>query len=397
VTTSLDIGGGEQHIAQMAPLLLARGLAVSIGCISHAGLLAPALRDQGIRVIGPEVYRGERGFAGMMPGTARLIAEMLDQRPAIVHFFKPSAYLVGAPSAAIARVPIRIMSRRVGNAYQRQHPFQARLERRLNRRADFILANSRQVLEQLTAEEGVPAEKVGLIHTPVDFSRFAGAFDRQGARDRLAIPRNALVMINVAALAGHKGHADVFNALARIKAELPEPWMLLLAGADVGERTALQAQANRLAIGRNVRFLGVRKDVPDLLRLADLAVLAPHNDGYSSSVLEAAAAGLASVVTDVGSNRELVVDGVTGLIVPAKSPASLADAIARLIGQRNLRRQMGQAARQRAFEDFGLAGCADKYAALYEALLSGRPAGSGLGSNADAGAPERATPEREVH
>jgi len=85
------------------------------------------------------------------------------------------------------------------------------------------------------------------------------------------------------------------------------------------------------------------------------------------------------------------------LIVPAKSPASLADAIARLIGQRNLRRQMGQAARQRAFEDFGLAGCADKYAALYEALLSGRPAGSGLGSNADAGAPERATPEREVH
>ena len=122
-------------------------------------------------------------------------------------------------------------------------------------------------------------------------------------------------------------------------------------------------------------WLGQRDDAPALLAAAGVGILCSHQEGFSNSILEGMAAGLPMLVTDVGGNAEAVVDGETGLVVPAHDPARLGAALASLAGDPAPRRAMGAAGRRRAAEHFSLDECVAAYERLYEGLLTapGRP------------------------
>ena len=131
------------------------------------------------------------------------------RRPNIVHFFLPKAYLVGAPIAMFAGVPIKIMSRRSLNDYQAGHPILRKLELRLHHRMTAILGNARSVVRQLRDQEGVPSERLGLIYSGID----AGKFHKTGlsaeGRSALELAPGTLALIIVANLIAYKGHSDL--------------------------------------------------------------------------------------------------------------------------------------------------------------------------------------------
>jgi glycosyltransferase involved in cell wall biosynthesis len=131
----------------------------------------------------------------------------------------------------------------------------------------------------------------------------------------------------------------------------------------------LEALARELQIVDRVMFLGHRYDVPNLLPLMDVAVLCSLHEGSSLTLLEAMAAGRAVVATAVGGNPELVLDGVTGLLVPARSPEALADAIVTLLRDPALRASMGQAGKNRVKEHFSIETMVQSYESLYRSLL----------------------------
>ena len=170
-----------------------------------------------------------------------------------------------------------------------------------------------------------------------------------------------------------KGHADLIDALARVKDRLPTGWRLLCVGRDDGIRASLEARAAARELAGNIRWLGERDDVAEVLAAADLGILCSHEEGFSNAVLESMAAGLAMVVTDVGGNREAVLDGVTGLVVPPHTPETLGEAIAILAADPARRRAMGEAGRARVAERFSLDRCVADHDRLYRALIAGEP------------------------
>lgn len=377
VIGSLDVGGAERHLCQVLPRLDPAVIRAGVVTLTGRGALADAMEAAGIQVT--SMADGAKWAAASRPRRAvllfmaamRLVAWLRRERPAMVHFFLPAAYLVGGLAAFLARVPVRIMSRRSLNHYQSKHPALARFEHWLHHHMDLLLANSEAVARDLLAEGADPA-LVRTLYNGIDTDRLQTGSEREARRQAvrlaLGILPDAVAIICVANLFAYKGHADILDALARLPQELLNNCCLLLVGRDAGCLQSLQAQAGRFGLEGMVSFLGERHDVPDLLAGADIGLLASHEEGFSNAILESMASQLPMIVTDVGGNTEAVPDGVCGLVVPARSPEFLSAAMERLLADPELRRSMGAAARARVMSHYSVASCAQDYQALYQAL-----------------------------
>jgi glycosyltransferase involved in cell wall biosynthesis len=379
VVRTLDIGGTERHLAAIAPRLVRRGWKISVYSLAGRGPLLGELQRGEVTVLTPRIGGdgSSRSILGrglyLAMAAVDLLVVLLKQKPDVVHFFLPAAYLIGAPLAIIARVPIRVMSRQSLNLYQRGVPLARMAERFLHRKMSCILAVSLPVLAELRDEEGVPADRLAVLYNGIETELFLSAPCKQAARAELGLDPAALVMVIVANLIPYKGHGDLLEALALARADLPDDWCLLIVGRDDGIGPELRDQSKRLSIDQKVRFLGQRKDVPAILSASDVGIIASHQEGFSIAVLEGMAAALGMIVTDVGGNSEAIVDGESGLVVPPRDPMSLAQGIRRLARDPQLRASLGQAARRRVQQKFSLGPCVLQYERLYRALVASSP------------------------
>jgi glycosyltransferase involved in cell wall biosynthesis len=364
VIADLRTGGTERQVALLAGALAKSGTSVAVYSLRD-GEVRARLAQSGIAVTVAPVA----ALVGLPVAAVHLLWVMLTRRPRVAHFFLPAAYLVGAPLAALARVPMRVMSRRSLNTYQRSGLIRF-IERKLHRLMQAVLGNSRGVVAQLRAE-GVPPDRLGLIYNGVDAG--AAAVTRDEARALLKLPATAMVLSIVANLIAYKGHRDLIAALGIAAPHLPPDWRLLVTGRDDGIGAALQEQAKRLCLQDHIAFLGPRADVATILAASDVGILCSHEEGFSNAILESMAAGLPMVVTDVGGNAEAVIDNETGLVVPARDTARLAAAIVRLANDPALRTRFGAAARQRAVDQFSVERFVQSHRRLYDALRAGRP------------------------
>jgi glycosyltransferase involved in cell wall biosynthesis len=144
----------------------------------------------------------------------------------------------------------------------------------------------------------------------------------------------------------------------------------LIAG-DGPARGELEAAARAAGLGERARFLGARDDKARLLAACDVFCLPSRHEGLGVAALEAMAAGRAVVATRVGGLGEAVVDGRTGLLVPPDDPLALAEALARVLGDRELRERLGRAGPERIGEGFRAEQMVAAYEELYRAVLSG--------------------------
>ncbi len=162
------------------------------------------------------------------------------------------------------------------------------------------------------------------------------------------------------------------RALAALPADAERP-VILVAG-DGAERPRIEQLARELGVAQQLRFLGFRTDVTDLLAASDFFVLPSFTEGLPLSVLEAMAQRLAVIVTPVGGVPELIDDGVNGILVPVKDVAALTAALERLVGDAENRSRIAEAGFQRVSEQFSFDGMIDNYQDLYLSLLSRRRA-----------------------
>lgn len=383
---SLDVGGAERQLVEIASRLRRRGWDIAVYCLTHRGLQADAATCAGVAVVGPP-WEGLRhrdwpliDFLRLGLTLSRLLLLMLARRPTVVHCVLPGAYIFGAPLAILTRRPFRLMSRRSLNNYQKDWPLARWMEPKLHRRMSALVANSDRVRHQLIAQEGCAADHVHHIYNGVDTERFAPlSRERRAAiRQRLDVPVDAVVGVMIANLIPYKGHADLIDALARVADTLTGPWIVLCAGRDQGIQQSLEADVARHGLEDKIRFMGARDDVGDVLACADLGILCSHEEGFSNAILESMAASLPMIVTDVGGNGEAVVDGETGIVVPARDPSRLGAAIVELAGDPERRAAMGAAGRHRASTLFSLDACVDAHDALYRGLLDRLPAGTSI-------------------
>jgi glycosyltransferase involved in cell wall biosynthesis len=367
VTSRLDVGGTERHLTRVLPALQRRGIEIILYVMERGGPLEAEAVGSGVRVEGPRRAQ----FLHWPRATLKLARFVRRERPDIVHFFLPRPYVYGSIAAELAGHRRRIMSRRSLTDYRARYPLLGVFERLLHGRTIALIGNSNAVVGQLKSEVGDP-QKLALIHNGIEMPPPATAVDRQRIRGALRLPGDALVIAVVANLVAYKGHRDLITGLALINDRLP-PWRLLAVGRDDGIGAELKRQAETLKIADNIVWLGERADVGELLAASDIFVLPSHQEGFSNALLEAMAANVAPIATQIGGNIDAVTDDNTGLLVPPNDPASLAAAILRLAQDEALRRRLAAAARLRVQQCFALDACVTRYERLYRAMSEPRP------------------------
>jgi glycosyltransferase involved in cell wall biosynthesis len=373
VIGSLDIGGTERHLVTLLPALSRQHFRPFVQTLTHKGVLAPRLEQAGIEVREPPLASLTRRLpSAVRKVTFFLLAvpslwwSMIRRKPHVVHFFLPAGYLTGGLCACMTGIKVRVMSRRSLNEYQRAHPLLARLERWLHRRLTAALGNSRAVVAQLI-QEGIPAERVGLIYNGIDMSELNDLPASGVTRTSLGLEQQALVLVIVANLLPYKGHGDLLKALHGVREQLPQPWRLLCVGRDSGIGASLRTYAESVGLQDHVRWLGERSDVPAILHASDIGIMCSHEEGFSNSLIECMAAGLPVIATDVGGNSEAVSDGVTGFLVPVQDAVALRAAILALANDPYRRESMGNAGKERS-KRFSLGNCLIRYERLYSTI-----------------------------
>lgn len=368
---TLDFGGSERQLIRLVIGLDRSRFHPVVCCLSRRGPLADELAQHGVKV---EIvsFRGLtilRDLPQVILRFRRLVLLFREEKPDILHGFLFWAYILGTYAAKLASVPIVLASRRGLGHFKADKPHYLFLERLANRLTDLIVANAEAVKQDVLRQELVEPSKVRVVYNGIDPSPYVLTAD-PALRASLGVPEAARVVGVVANLIPYKGHRDFLHACRAIRQRQAGITFLLI--GDGPCRGALEGLARELGLEKDVRFLGTRRDIPQLLALMDVVVLPSLEEGFPNAILEAMAAGKPVVATRVGGVPEAVIHGETGLLIPPRDPQALADAILLLLADRPLADAMGRAGRDRVAKNFGLDRMIRETEALYEELLAAK-------------------------
>lgn len=243
--------------------------------------------------------------------------------------------------------------------------------------APFIsryVAVSPDLQRWLIDDVGIRSSKVAYIANGVAIDAFRPTQPRSEWRPKLGnfAPPGTLLVGNVARLDKVKDHAGLLRAFQHLVNETGNGGYRLIIAGDGPQRAALERQIVALDLVPAVRLLGNRDDVTELLAECDVFVLSSIAEGMPVTLLEAMAARLPIVSTDVGGVAAVVEDGVTGTLVPPRDPQALADALHVYLADAEQRRRHGDAGYARVAARFSLATMVSAYVALYDDLLGKR-------------------------
>jgi glycosyltransferase involved in cell wall biosynthesis len=331
VIDSLDGGGAERYVVDLAIALRDRGWPVEVAC-SVGGVRAAALTEAGIPVsvlVGRLVKRRVSGGYGR--ALRRLVQ---DRRPAVVHAHRYA-------SAAAAVVATRGQSVPIVLTEHTEAPWRDRaacaVSRRVYQRVDHVVAVSSAIRDTLVGTYGVPAGRVDMLLPAI-------------ADPAAAPPRASRASAAVAGVVGRlvpeKG-VDVFlRAAALVVAAIPAARFVVVGDGPL--RAALEERAASLGLAGAVTFTGFRADAPQLIADLDVLAVPSRSDGSPLVVCEAMAAGVPVVASRVGGLPDLVVHGVSGLLVRPEDPDDLARTLVHLLRDPAAARALGTRGRQLA-------------------------------------------------
>jgi glycosyltransferase involved in cell wall biosynthesis len=356
------IGGAERQFVER----LRRhppGFRAIVGCLEASGPLLDQVRGLGFE---PHVF--PLGGSMLRPNTAaqiaRLAALIRTEGVKIVHGTDFNTNLLGllaarltGAKAIVSRVDLGHLREGFGKWHREAEKLNARL-------ADLVSANASAVRDVCIREEGCSPEKVVVVRNGLDLARF----DQLAAQPlQSPLPEGPLVAV-IGNLWPVKGHRTLLEAVAQLPPALHR-FRFVCAG-EGPEREYLQRRIVELGLQERVVLLGHRLDVPVVLAQAVAACLCSSAEGLSNALMEAMAARLPIVATNVGGNPELVSDN--GLLIPPGDARALAEALTTLLQMPHLR-EMGLRGRRRIEEELTLDRLADSHGALYRRALGAAP------------------------
>ncbi|HEY9514722.1 MAG TPA: glycosyltransferase family 4 protein [Gemmatimonadaceae bacterium] len=360
-------GGAEVMLLHLAEELRRRGHQVlPIGPAGRAGWLGDRFRERGFT---PESYHIRHAIDLTC---LRQITDLLrSHRVQVAHSHEFSMGLYGA--AAARRAGARHLITMHGGRYYAEHWRRRSALRWAVRNSAALVAVSEATADDLRRTLRLAHDRVQVVPNGIPFRDGA----RAAVRREIALGDGELLLVAVGNLYPVKGHAILLRALGKLRraGELESvPWRLAIAGRG-DEDSSLRALAVAEGLSERVTLLGYRKDVPDILAAADLFVMPSLSEGLPLALVEAMAAGLPVVASDVGGIPEVADRGCEAILVPPGDPTMLAEALGRLLRDGAARASLGAAARSRALRDFSVTRMCDAYERLYRAPAAHRSVG----------------------
>jgi glycosyltransferase involved in cell wall biosynthesis len=332
-------------------------------CLDELGTLGEELRGEGFPV---EVLGRKPGVDW---GCSRRLRRFLRREQVQLvhaHQYTPFFYALMA-RFPFGRVPVLL------NEHGRHQPDYPRPKRMLFnrltlRRRDRVVGVGEAVRQALIDNEGFPAARVQVIYNGIDLAPFEqDCPDRAALRASLGLEADDFVLFQVARLDYLKDHHTALRTMERVAALRPNARLMLV--GEGPEQAKIEEGIAQKNLGANVRLLGLRKDVARLLPAADLFLLTSTSEGIPLTLIEAMAARLPVVSTNVGGVAEVVEEGRTGLLAPSGDDAALAERVLRLAADPSLRASMGAAGRDRARAIFSEKQMHGNYERLYHEML----------------------------
>jgi glycosyltransferase involved in cell wall biosynthesis len=358
----LDVGGIQSMVEALGRGLPTAGFEPRFVCFDRVGAAGERLAASGFPV----------DFVARRPGVDLSLATSLRRLFAahgigLVHAHNRTALFYAVAARAMKSSPALLYTE-----HDRSFPEALKvrlLHAVLARRLERVVAVCRHVRDAIVATERFPAGRTsvilnGVADPPDEPSRLAA---RSAVATEFGIDPARPLLLAIGHLTAVKDHATLLDAVARLPEE-PAPY-LIVAG-DGPLRGELLARRAALGLEGRVAFPGYRNDVDRLLRAADVLVMSSISEGLSIALVEAAARSVPIVATAVGGNDEVVVDGVTGRLVPPRDPAALAAALAAIALDRATGERLGRGGRARFEERFRLATMVAAYAAVYREALA---------------------------
>jgi glycosyltransferase involved in cell wall biosynthesis len=299
--------------------------------------------------------------------------------PDIVHSHNPKPGVYGRLAARAAGVPVVVNT--VHGLYATPEDRRLKrsivygLERLASRCSDAELVQNPEDVATLL-RIGLPEAKVHLLGNGVDLGRFHRAAVPQQTVARLRAEMGAgdgdVVCGVVGRLVWEKGYAEVFAAVRALRYRAPNVRIVVIGPQEPAKAGAVSDEDLARAAAEGITFLGMRDDVDALYAAMDMYVLASYREGFPRSAMEASAMGLPVVATDIRGCRQVVDDGLTGILVRKADAVALTDAIVRLANSPELRARMGAAGVRKATNDFDERRVIDITLATYQRLLESR-------------------------
>ncbi|MFN8619362.1 MAG: glycosyltransferase [Chloroflexota bacterium] len=368
---SLEPGGAERQLMLLAQHLPADRFQVSFVLLGEMTEMAREAERLGasVHVLGATRRRGDpmpvfgARVAGRVATYVRLCrAERYD----IVDAWLYLQYALSALVRPVAAMPVLLAGRRSLSGFKEGFGLVERtIDQIATRSVDRFVANSQAVAEDVVAREGIRRRRIRVIRNGVVIPPERDAVRRAAAREMLGVPADAPVVGCVGTFKKGKGQDRVLEVMDIVWSTIPDAWIVLV--GDGPTRAALEAVVAERG-QRRVRFTGILPDARDAYDGFDALVSASDAEGLPNVVLEAAAAGLPVVATDAGGTREIIIDGVTGVLVPVADGPALAAGLIRVLLDPALAARLGAAARGHAEKAFGIDRFVSETAALYEEL-----------------------------
>ncbi|MEA2580388.1 MAG: hypothetical protein QOE83_1280 [Actinomycetota bacterium] len=322
---------------------------------------------------------------------AELIRLMRRERPAIVHTHNPKSGVVGRVAARAARAPVIVNT--VHGLYA--HPdlpaaerwVADRAERWAMRASHHEFFQSEEDYRRAISERMVPSKRASLLGNGVDLDRFDPQIVDQARvaalRKGWGAAPDTIVVGTVGRLVAEKGYREFIDAARAVRGREPHAVFVAVGPTEPFKRDGLPHDVIEAARGDGVVFHGAAgsEEMPALYAAMDLFVLASYREGMPRSAIEASAMQRAIIATDIRGCREVVAAGETGVLIPARDPVALAEAVRSLLADPVRTRAMGEHGRRRALERFDEHGVVDRTLGVYRRLMQDRgmafPAGAG--------------------
>ncbi|MGA7098031.1 MAG: glycosyltransferase [Acidimicrobiia bacterium] len=353
----LGIGGAERLIADAASFWDRTRFDYRVAfMLPHKDQLVAELEEQGIGVtsLGANEQRLTLG------AIRRMRALFEEWKPDLVHAHLPSA---GILARLFFRGPVVYTEHNIADSYRQPTRW---LNRVTYGRNASVLAVSDAVAESL---RGFPGPKP--IVVPNGVSVNVDDSDVAEIRNELGLGPSEPLVVHVGNIRPHKGHSNLIAATAKMIAERPDVRVVSVGGEKFpGDLERVRAEAEAAGIGTNLEFMGRRPDALAFIAAADVFVNPADVEGLPVVILEALALGRPVVATDVGGVPSVVIDGVTGRLVPPRDPAALAGAMVEALDTPQARK-WGETGRELVLREHGTDRMVRSYEETYQGLIGG--------------------------
>lgn len=364
IITTLGVGGAEMHLLSLTKGFVSRGHRPEVWYLKGKGELAHDFLKAGV-----PVQKISMESAGQAPGAIiQLTRKLRRQQPDLIHTHLLKADAVGAVAAFLAGMSNRLLSSKHNDERALLHPVFGPVHGLLSTLDRRVIVLSDHVGRFVVEHGRVSPRKIRRVYYGIDPARFETAVP-DGLREELNIGKNEFVIVCVARFAPQKAHNHLLDAFAAALHKVPDMRLLLVGDDPFGDhRRRAESHAQLLKLGDRVRFLGIRRDVPRILAASDLFTMSSLWEGLGLVFLEAMAAGLPVVATDVSAVPEVVPDSICGILVPCDDAGIMASAFINIAQRPDRGRSMGVAGRRVVREKFGIDRMVEETLAVLEGV-----------------------------